>query len=64
MNPGRRLAQRPDRRNAIADNPDVAAEPRRAGAVDDSTVRKENIKPARRLLRTGDNNDQDTGRQK
>ena len=59
---GRRVRQRADRRNAIADDADVAAEPRRAGAVDDAAVDEQDVE-APRLLCSGDNR-QDSGRQK
>ena len=40
-----------DRRDGIADNPEVAAEPRRAGAVDDPAVGEEHVECAGSLRR-------------
>ena len=59
---GRRVLERANRRNAIADDADVAAKPWRAGAVDDAAVDEQDVETPR-LLRSGDNR-QDSGRQK
>ena len=60
--PAGRVLQRANRRNAIADDADVAAKPWRAGAVDDAAVDEQDVETPR-LLRSGDNR-QDSGRQK
>ena len=58
----RRGLQCPDRRNAIADHPDIAAKPGRTRTVDDAAVDQQDVE-APWLLCNGDNR-QDSGRQK
>src|SRR4249919_1174260 len=49
---GRRVLERANRRNPIADDADVAAKPRRTGAVDNAAVDEQDVETPR-LLRSG-----------
>src|SRR5206468_8387103 len=59
---GRRVLERANRRDAIADDANVAAKPWRAAAVDDAAIDEQDVETPRLLL--GGDNRQDSGRQK